>query len=529
MSTSTGAFGAPHSQIPPTNYGLGTWAERRVLLAPDLPAWTFEGESTSYAEVDRRVRKLAGALADLGVRHGDRVAYMGFNHPALLETLFALGRIGAIAVLVNARLSHGEVGYILNDSGARMLLFGAEQRAIARMLEQEAFGVQMVSVDYDAGDDETWAREYEALLAAGSEESTPAAVGLDDPCLIMYTSGTTGRPKGAVLSHANMTYSGLNMLISTDLRTGDVSLAVAPLFHIAGLNALVLPMFLKGGHILIQRHFDPVAVVGTLRELHVNSMFAVPAMLDAMAGVDGFEVMAFPDLRTLIVGGAPVPSRVLRQWNSKGVELQQGYGFTEAAPAVTLLSPAEAIRKEGSAGKQHFFTDVRVVAADGHDAAVGESGEIYVRGLNIMLGYWDNPRATAESFDGEWYKSGDVAEKDEHGFHFLKDRSKDMFISGGENVYPSEVESALLDVPGVVEAAVIGVPDERWGEVGKALIVLEAGAALDADGMRAALADGLARYKIPKLFEFVAELPRTATGKVQKHLLRDAHAVGALS
>lgn len=518
-----------NSAISSRNFGLGTWPARRVLLTPDAPAWTFEGIRRSYAEVDLRVRKLANAFTAIGVQLGDRVAYMGFNHPAVLETLFALGRIGAIAVLLNARLTHGEVDYMIDDSGAQVFLFGAEQRSIAHRFNADKPGLTTLSIDYDDELDSDWAVDYEQFLESGSETDALTRVELEDPCLIMYTSGTTGRPKGAVLSHANMMYSGLNCIISTDIRHDDVCLAVAPLFHIAGLNALVLPVFLKGGHILIQRQFNPIAVIDSLVNGHVTSMFSVPAMLDAMAAVDGFEQKTFPAMRTLIVGGAPVPARVLRQWNSRGVELQQGYGFTEAAPAVTLLASSDAIRKEGSAGKPQFFMDVRVVTENGRGAQTDETGEVYARGLSIIRGYWNNSVATAEAFDGEWYRSGDIASKDEDGFHFLKDRSKDMYISGGENVYPSEVESALLDLSGVLEAAVIGVPDNRWGEIGKAFLVLEEGHSLDPDQIASALEDRLARYKVPKLFEQLDTLPRTATGKVQKHLLRPSTAEGASS
>lgn len=504
----------------PHNLGLGSWPRRRALLSPERVAWTFEGEHSTFAEVESRVRRLANALSDAGIRRGDRIAYLGFNHPALLELLFATGRIGAVTVIVNARLARGEVEYILADAGAVGIVFGTEQAALVQALPPGGRLRLHLAVEGQGTVAAGWAQGFEEFLAAGGPQDAPAAVGLDEPALVMYTSGTTGRPKGAVLSHGNMLYSALNVVLASDVRPDDVSLAVAPLFHIAGLNGLLSPVFLKGGRSVIHRVFEPQSVLEALRYDGVSSMFAVPAMLDAIAAVPGFAEAEFPALRTLIVGGAPVPARVLRQWNAKGVGLQQGYGFTEAAPAVLLLTADDALRKEGSAGKPHFFIDVRVVDAQGADVPPGGSGEIVVRGPNVMREYWQNPAATAEAFREGWYRSGDIATIDREGFITLLDRSKDLYISGGENVYPSEVESRILDVPGVAEAAVIGVPDERWGEVGRAFVVPEPGAAVTQESVLAGLAGRLARYKLPKSVAVVASLPRNAGGKVQKHLLR---------
>ena len=507
---------SPHAK----NFGLGSWPARRALLAPTRTAWTFEGRATSYRDVDLRTRQLAQALLRAGISPGDRIGYIGFNHPALLEFLFAAGRIGVVTVLINARLSAGEIEYIARDSGIRLLAFGAEQAATAAIVV-ERVGVELaINIDeVDGG--ETWSAGYEDFRNSGTTENLFAQVDLDDPCIIMYTSGTTGRPKGAILSHGNMFFSATNVLLSTDVRPDDVCLAVAPLFHIAGLNGLVLPVFLKGGHNIIHRSFVPTAVIDTLRTENVTSMFAVPAMLDALGASPEFGGARFPAMRTLIGGGAPFPERTLKMWNSKGVEVQQGYGFTEAAPSVTLLSSEVALDKEGSAGKPQFFMDVRLVKPDGTDAEPGETGELMARGMNIMLGYWNNAAATASSFTHDWYHSGDIATMDDDGFYFLRDRTKDMYISGGENVYPTEVENALLNVAGVAEAAVIGISDETWGEVGRAFVVAAPGHVISEAEIIETLTAHLARYKLPKSIVFADSLPRTATGKVQKHLLRD--------
>lgn len=502
------------------NFGLGSWPARRALLAPSQPAWTFEGTTSTFAEIDLRTRRLANALVDLGIKPGDRVGYIGFNHPALLELLFAAGRIGAITVLINARLSAGEVEYICQDSGLSLLAFGDAQTEVVRSVATKLGLTRVLHVD-DSPGALPWSASYEHFLEDGSTQNLWAPVDFDDPCIIMYTSGTTGRPKGAVLSHANMFFSASNVLLSTDIRPDDVCLAVAPLFHIAGLNGLVLPVFLKGGHNLIQRSFNPGVVLETLRTENVTSMFAVPAMLDALGAHPGFAGAEFPAMRTLIGGGAPFPERTLKMWNDKGVEVQQGYGFTEASPSVTLLSSEFALAKEGSAGKPQFFMDVRVANEAGKDVAPGETGELLARGMNIMLGYWNNPEATESSFSEDWYHSGDIATVDADGFYFLRDRTKDMYISGGENVYPTEIENALLNIAGVAEASVIGVTDNTWGEVGKAFIVLQDGHRHDEASIMTGLTENLARYKLPKSIVFTETLPRTATGKVQKHVLRE--------
>jgi fatty-acyl-CoA synthase len=511
--TTQGTF-FPHAK----NFGLGSWPARRALLEPTRVAWTFEGTATTFHDVDVRTRKLARALIATGIEPGDRIGYIGFNHPALLEFLFAAGRIGAVAVLINARLSAGEVNYIAQDSGIRLLAFGAEQTSVAENVVAQVGLRYAVNVD-EVKDLEAWSVSYESFMDSGNTEDVLAPVELDDPCLIMYTSGTTGRPKGAVLSHANMFFSATNVLLSTDVRPDDVCLAVSPLFHIAGLNGLVLPVFLKGGHNIIHRTFSPTGVIETLRTENVTSMFAVPAMLEALGAVPEFSSTPFPAMRTLIGGGAPFPERTLKMWNSKGVKVLQGYGFTEAAPAVTLLSSEFALEKEGSAGKPQFFMDVRLAKPDGTDAQPGETGELLARGMNIMLGYWNNAEATASSFTGDWYHSGDLASIDDDGFYFLRDRTKDMYISGGENVYPTEVESALLNVPGVAEAAVIGVADAKWGEVGRAFVVTTPGAELSETSIIESVSANLARYKLPKKIVFTDSLPRNTLGKLQKHLL----------
>lgn len=514
----------------PQHLGLGSWPSRRAALTPESVALSFEGVDTTYARLSERVDALAAWLQRVrGIRAGDRVAYFGANHPALLEALFAAGRIGAVAVLVNARLAREEVHHVLADSGARLLFVdpglwpGLSGPGAGRLPSVEALvTVEAPPAPLDPGPaidvvDLAAAMDSGASLAGSLEVP---GVGLDDPCLLMYTSGTTGRPKGAVLTNGNMFFNDVNVLIETDIRPDEVTLAAAPLFHIAGLNGLVLPVLLKGGRVIVHRSFHPTRALEEVERSSVTSMFGVPAMLDAMTASSAFAEADLGSLRTLIVGGAPVPERLLRQWSGRGVQIQQGYGLTETSPAVLKLAAEDAVARLGSAGRPQFLVDVRLVGLDGCEVQPGEAGEILTRGPNVFHEYWGLADATRAAFQDGWFRTGDVAVQDEDGFYTLRDRAKDMYISGGENVYPSEVESALLDVDGVAEAAVIGVPDEKWGEVGRAYVVLQPGADLAEEDVLAALQGRLARYKQPRSVAVIDEMPRTSTGKLQKQVLR---------
>ncbi len=502
------------------NEGVGSWPARRARMAPHRTAWSFEGRAATYGELDERVRRLGHGLRDLGVRSGDRVAYLGVNHPALLETLFATGAVGGIAVLVNARLAVPEVEHILADAGVAVVVHGAEHREHAEALRPRVPGVRhWVEVD-GAGDDPAGS-PYETLIRGSSEDELDELVTLDDPCALMYTSGTTGNPKGAVISHGNMTWNNYNQLISVDLRPDERTLALAPLFHLGGLNLTVTPAMMRGGLVHVLRGFEPGAVLETLERERITSVFAVPAMLEAMQVHPRFGTTDLSHLRTLLAGGAPLTRTTLDIWLDRGVVLQQGYGMTEASPSGLLLDGEDARRKVGSAGRMSFFTDVRVVTGEGRPAEPGEVGEVVLQGPNLMTGYWNQPDATAAAFADGWFRSGDAATVDEEGYVFISGRYKDMYISGGENVYPAEVENVLVSLPGVRDAAVVGLPDERWGESGVAVLVAAPGAEIDADAVVAALRERLAAYTVPKRVVVATELPRTASGKVRKHLLRD--------
>jgi len=502
------------------NAGLGSWPERRLRISPGRDAIWFEGRTTSHAQFAERVRRTAGALAGLGVRAGDRVAWISGNHPSALETLYACGQLGAIWVPVNARLTAPEARYVLEHSGAGVVVHGRDHGVLADALRDVVPTWVAAEPPADGG---AGSLRYEDLLAAADPEPRDEPVALDDPCLVMYTSGTTGKPKGAVLTHGNMTWNAVNQFMGMDFSQDERTLALAPLFHIGGLNGTVNPALLRGGCAVLVRRFDPAETLAVIEEQRVNSFFAVPTMLDGMSRQPEFRTRDLSALRTIGAAGAPLPLPTLRTWLDRGVTMQQCYGMTEAAPGCTVLDSVDAERKVGSAGKPVFFTDLRVVRPDGTDADVDEVGEVIVSGPNIMAGYWDDPERTAEVLVDGWYHTGDAGSLDDEGFLYIRDRYKDMIISGGENIYPAEVESALLELPGVVEAAVIGVPDEKWGEIGLAVLVVTPGTDRDPEAVRTSLRERLAGFKVPRLVEFADELPKTATGKIRKPDLRSRY------
>jgi fatty-acyl-CoA synthase len=509
---------------PVLNEGVGSWTARRARKTPDRIAFVYGGSEVTYAGLHDRVARLAGALRGLGLRPGDRVAYLGQNHPAFFETMFATWAAGGIFVPLNFRLAQPELAHQLADSGAAALVYAPAFAATVAALRGDVAVTHLVALDGPGGGG---AHGYEDILAAAASAWVDLAVTLDDPCLIMYSSGTTGRAKGATLTHGNITWNTLNVLVDTDLTSDAVALVVAPLFHTAALNMLSLPVLIKGGALVIEPGFDPRRALEQIARHRVSVLFGVPAMYDAMAALPEWPDADLSSLRALLCGGAPVPLATIRSYLDRGLSFIQGYGMTEAAPGVLLLDAAHAQSKAGSAGVPHFFADVRIVGPELRDVAAGERGEILVAGPNVMRGYWNQRDETARVFaeDG-WLRSGDIARADDDGYVYVADRVKDVIISGGENVYPAEVESALRAHPAVADCGVIGVPDDRWGEVGRAVVVLRPGAEADEAGILAFLDGKIARYKIPRSVLFAADLPRTATGKIAKKTLRQSYGAG---
>jgi fatty-acyl-CoA synthase len=498
--------------------GLGNWLYQRALRTPHRPALTFEGTTWNYAELQQRIDRLASALRANGVCHGDRVGFIGFNQPSFVETLFATARLGAIFVPLNYRLSGPELSYIINNAGVHTLIADAPHRPIIETIRPELPCRRFFSADQST---EGWLSTTE-LQAAHQPLRDVAAIGEDEVAIIMFTSGTTGRPKGAMLTHGNIWWNNINVLHAYDVSEDDVSLLVAPLFHIGGLNVNSLLIWQKGGHVVLHRTFDPNRCLDDIATYRVSTMFGVPAMLLFISQQPGFALADLSSLRTVVCGGAPVPEPLMRLYAGRGVPINQGYGLTETSPFVTFLAPEWGTRKLGSAGLPPMFSEVRVVDPNGREITEPRvSGEVITRGPNIMKGYWNNPEATAAAIDTEgWFHTGDVGYLDEDGFLYIADRLKDMVISGGENVYPAEVESVLYDHPAIGEVAVIGLPDEQWGEAVVAIAALREGATIDLEELRSFAAERLARYKLPRRLEIVTALPRNPAGKVLKFELR---------
>ncbi|WP_329415321.1 long-chain fatty acid--CoA ligase [Streptomyces sp. NBC_00704] len=495
------------------NEGLGSWPARRARKTPHRTALVHAGRSTDYRTLHARTTRLAHVLRERGVRRGDRIAYLGPNHPAYLETLFAAGTLGAVFVPLNTRLAGPEIAYQLADSGAKALVHAPSHSGLVAGLP----GHTDVRTYVEVG------AEYEEALGAASSEPIDTPVAPDDTCIIMYTSGTTGRPKGAMLTHANLTWNAVNVLVDTDLVADERALVSAPLFHTAGLNMLTLPVLLKGGCCFLVEAFDPADTLDLIERHRITFMFGVPTMFEQVARHPRWPGADLSSLRILTCGGSPVPTPLIAAYQARGLTFLQGYGMTEASPGTLFLDAEHAVSKAGSAGVPHFFSDVRVLRPDLTPADVDETGEVVVRGPHVMPGYWGLPEETAASFVDGWFRSGDAARVDEDGYVHIVDRIKDMIISGGENIYPAEIEDLLLTHPDIAECAVIGVADDRWGEVPRAVVVPREGASLDPDAVLASLAGRLAKYKIPKSVVVADALPRTASGKLLKSRVRSRY------
>ncbi|MGJ4927400.1 acyl-CoA synthetase [Bradyrhizobium sp. HKCCYLS2038] len=480
------------------------------------------GRRFSYAEFDARVARLAFHLRDAcGVGKGDRVAVLALNASDTLEVQFACFRVGAVFVPLNTRLTVPELQFIVGDAAPKVMIHD-DDLADTALAVSRLCGVAS-ALRYGPG------ASYEQAIAAAKPLTAIEPVTLDDISTIMYTSGTTGQPKGAMITHGMTFYNCVNLGGPAYITPSSVLLTVLPLFHTGGLNCYTNPVMHAGGTVLIMRAFDPGAALQLINDpaQGINVFFGVPAIYQFMAQHPAFATADFSRLTIGGVGGAPMPVPLLNTWETRGVALQQGYGMTETSPAVLALDREDAGRKAGSAGKPVLHTEVRIVRPDGTDADVGELGELWVRGPNVTPGYWNRPDANRSSFTDGWLHTGDATRIDEEGFYYIVDRWKDMYISGGENVYPAEVENVLHQLSAVAEAAVIGIADPQWGETGMAIIAVKPGQTLSEADIHAHCQANLARFKCPRTVRFVDALPRNATGKIHKPTLRKSFATAS--
>jgi fatty-acyl-CoA synthase len=503
--------------------GIGYWLEQRAQLHPRREAVVDGLRRLTYGDLEGRVNRLARALQADGLRHGDRCAMLAANCLEYVEVIFAAAKLGVILVPLNWRLSPPELAFNLNDSGTETLLFSPDFAETAERLSQSTGIRRRIVLGAEPLPD---AGAYEAMLERQALEPPrpERSVGLGTPHIIMYTAGTTGRPKGAVLGQGASFFNAVNLTVDMNFSAADRNLSVLPMFHIGGIGLFTLPMLYVGGTVVIQKVFDPAVTLRLLQEERITLFFGVAAIFLFLIQHAGFDPQAFRDTRVVMSGGAPLPVSLVRRYHEAGIVLQQGFGMSEAAPSIATLARDRALEKAGSIGRPLLHVQARIVDEAMGDLAPGEVGELVIRGPNLMQGYWNRPEATEEAFAGGWFHTGDLARRDADGDLYIVDRKKDMIISGGENIYPAEVENALYEMPQVAEAAVIGTPDPTWGEVGCAVVALKAETALTAGEVTGFLKGRLARYKVPRRVVFVESLPRNAAGKVLKNVLRERYA-----
>ncbi len=492
----------------------------RARVTPDRLALEdlSDGTRYTYAALNERAARIAAAMRERwGLSPGDRLAYLGHNRAEFFALLFACAKADIILVPLNWRLAVPELDALMADAGPGALVSGVELADAAAALAENRPDLVTVGLDHDQG------RDYEADLRSVTPDRAPHPPRSPDrPWYLLYTSGTTGRPKGVIQTFRMMMANYWNIAIPVELRQSDVLLNVLPMFHTAGINLYSSSMFLAGGTVLVQRSFEPEEALQVLAE-RATVFFGVPAVYQMLADQPGFDGRRLSGVRSWGCGGAPLSPRVAQHFAEHGIRVRTGFGMTETGPAVFLMDEERVLDKTGSVGRPQLLAEVRIVGRDGRDVPEGEAGELLVRGPGVTPGYWERPDATAEALEPDgWLHSGDVARRDADGDYFIVDRWKDMFISGGENVYPAEVEQALQQHPGVADVAVVGMPDERWGEVGCAFVCPAGGdAPADEQGLQAWCRERLAGYKVPRRVVFRDALPRNALGKVQKQELRD--------
>ena len=498
------------------NVNIGEFMTRRALLTPEREGLVCGEIRRSYRELNERANRFANAMLRLGVGHGDRVAMLALNEPQYYDMLFGLGKIGAILVPVNYRLAGPEVEFILSDCGARVFVFGEDYASTVDSIRRQISAEKFVAISDEVPE---WATCYETMISGASDEEPVIVGGDDDTLTILYTSGTTGRPKGAELSHSYYFWSSVNLMATLGVQIGDSPLVALPLFHIGGLAGP--PWFVyQGAKTVLLRSLDPKRFLELLGEEKISGFGSVPALLDFLKLVPDFEKYDWSSVNVILVYAAPVPVSLIEEYAASGIEVRQLYGLTENNTG-SVLGAEDASARAGSCGKPFFHTAVRVVDDEDRDVEPGEKGEVLLRGPNTMKGYWNRPEDTAEALQDGWLHTGDIAKMDEDGYLYIMDRKKDMIISGGENIYPAEIEDALLRHPKVADVAVIGFPDEKWGEAVKAIMVVKKGEELKEGELIEWCQGEIGRFKIPKKVVFTDTIPRTPTGKILKRVLRD--------
>ncbi len=503
---------------------IGDWLARREMLTPNKVALIDAQRAyqpITYREWNRAANRTAHYLRELGVSKGDRVAVLALNCVEYLDVWFACGKLGAIMQTLNWRLTPHELGGLIDDATPRVLIYGPDFEVAVAALRARSTSIQhFIALERTTDPHDRVFAERNSCV-----DDPPPEVELDwdDAWAICYTGGTTGLPKGAILTHRAIAANSVNTVMSWGLTPDDVTILNSPLFHTGGLNVFTAPLVHIGGTSIVCRGFDVDQVFDLIRDRGVTITFGVPTMFIALQQHPRWAAADFSRLKLIISGGAPCPLPVFEKFWDRGVDFKTGYGLTEAGPNTFWLPKEDVRRKPGAVGFPLFHVDVKIVNEQGRECDADEVGELLIRGPHVCGGYWKRPAETAQAIVAGWLHTGDLARRDSEGYYTIVGRSKDLIISGGENIYPAEVESVLHAHPAVTEAALIGVPDEKWGEVGRAIVVTRNGVTIGADDLAAFCQARLARYKIPKSFVLVESLPKTAAGKIDKKVLQEKY------
>jgi acyl-CoA synthetase (AMP-forming)/AMP-acid ligase II len=501
---------------------IGHFATKRAWLNPDLEA-VYDVDTDrrlTFAELNTRINRAANMLAGMGIGRGDRVGLLLMNSVEFEESFFAIAKLGAVVVPLNWRLVPDELAFILSDSGTSVLVYGAEFSEAVADLHGRGEETPITTWVQVGGEAPEWSLDYAGAHGAAAADEITVDTDPDDLLFIMYTSGTTGLPKGVMHSHATMLWAIMTIDATADMHFGDRYLVALPLFHVGALAPAIACVY-GGVSQTVMRAFDPARTWRLIDEERLTTGLLVPAMLEFMLLVkDKAGDVELSQLRWIMSGAAPVPVTLIQAYADLGIEIHQVYGLTESCGPACLISPDEALARAGSTGKEFFFTEVRVVDTEGEPVPPGEPGEVVVRAPHVMVGYWNNPAATAEAVIDGWLHTGDIAVVDKDGYVTIQDRLKDMIISGGENVYPAEIENVIRAHDGVADVAVIGQESKQWGESPLAVVVRTDDTLTSADILQ--WCEGkLARFKMPKGAVFVDEIPRNPSGKALKRLLRE--------
>jgi fatty-acyl-CoA synthase len=494
---------------------LSGWIERNGAFSPARTALVCGARRLAYADFAREIERTTAALAAAGVGRGDRVAHIGYNGIEPLQLLFACARLGALFTPLSWRLAPPEHRAMLADCGPRVVVAGEPfLRDVASIVDADAIhGIAL------GGACAGWTG-FDAWLARASTHGVPREGGPKSPVLLCYTSGSTGQPKGVVLTQEALLTNAINSVHMHDLTSRDVVLTTLPLFHVGGLNIQTMPALHAGATVVLHPRFEPRAVVDALERDGITLTVLVPAQLELLGREPRWREADLSSLRAITTGSTIIDEAFVRKNLQRDVPLLQVYGATETCPIAAYQRIDDAAAHPGSIGKAALHCELRIVGERGRDVAPGASGEIVVRGANVMRGYWNKPRETGDAFAGGWYRTGDVAHADGDGWMYVDGRCRDVIISGGENIYPAEIESLLAGCAGIAEVAVVGRADERWGEALVAIVVPEAGANLTAEAVVRMLDGRVARYKYPRDVVFAESLPRTALGKLKREDLR---------